>query len=1417
MDQETEPYLFVAINNEEGDGEDDATNLTFTTSGRRGVRLKDVTPIFDSLDIEVLSYGLNKRLTNQSHYTVTSSEGGQLEPELLTKLYKAVEAELGIKVVRGHPREQQILHKQNSHTAPSTGTRNSSDMSDGSFTLNQRKLSKTLSWDANTAEACSPSSNATEFTPKPLLALQSINELSAGIQVIEDSAPSSPFSTVAWQDADSNSPSIPAWQESTLESESLESRPALGNPCECEDESDRPFWCGGITPDDVVERIMSRPVRWISFEADLGQAKALMSMWGISALMVDTDSVNPGFITRQNLLMASISSNLRRTKVKDIMKQPVVYVSPRIPIKRALQVMREKQVRRVAVFEAGIVKDDDPETWRAAWTGMVSDTDIFKYLGQPCGPPEGIETQQEGFNQSGSTPQEESTAGVNCMAIPNNTQHAASGAVSHGYSMSSTSLTASFSSISSLANSINVGGSRPVRMVSMEERYRAAAALWELDFNELEIIRKIGEGSFGEVVLANFRGTKVAAKRLRGFDSSDEAMPSPTVQPVLAQFFEREIEILATIRHPNVVNFIGACHTPPNVCLVTEYCARGSLDHLLHKSGLHLDTVKKTEFSLDIARGMSCLHAQHPPVIHRDLKPANLLVSARFEVKVADFGLSRIKDHAQLTNSRAGLEGTVEYCAPEVLRGEPYTEKCDIWSFGVVLWELLTRQRPYADADVPVFLLMMSLGNGSLRLPHLREEVIGSDAMGLSLLCKRCMQEDPQDRPSFREVLHVLEQEYKVIRGKAAAVPRSDSATSLRGCGVSQTSATPQLSVSPRVPRHLPRAISHNQSPIASRFSPLTPPVMEVSAAEERGSGDSAQRQHSGPALASLEGKASPNGEMRKKRSMMNRSSSTPTPDQLWFDDEGELIMMPVIAEGRSANGSERSSAHIDDAGSSSQHSEDRTLQQQQPLSRAPSIPRSSAPAQFPSSSPFAAMSSLQDAITRPTLGLSPFAAAPSVDVFMMQTTASAFSPFAALNASYEVAQPGTTLDAAAAAAAATSLASAPFPSAEEVSLFASATSSAAPGATPFAAASSQTTADASATLPAAASSQERTANKADDALSPSVALNMISNKRCSNSGLQSISSDRNSHPSSSSAAALPQDKSRLSRPLKSDIAANCTDRSNIMPPFSVAGDSEYTIPERAASFGSPFSVQPSPALRDVTGPRRRSQIKSDLSDGNLVKEISSALSPFSNFSCRSPFSQTCDADAVEDILDIQLCSITYDEVADEKHSSSINTPRTTKPVSDDSCALQNFQGLDTLLPSRESSVCCWELGNTGIAGTVISPMMKAMADERQRSNAPSSAHFSDSTTAPVHAPSRLYADGASRVDSVDQHICWLTIDGKQLPAEDGLFPVLSPRRSVQILNSVAVDPQKLQRPCVDPEVSSAVQLTLHSNAWVTI
>eukprot|EP00878_Enallax_costatus_P027006 GHUV01029026.1.p2 GENE.GHUV01029026.1~~GHUV01029026.1.p2 ORF type:complete len:156 (-),score=67.16 GHUV01029026.1:27-494(-) len=117
----------------------------------------------------------------------------------------------------------------------------------------------------------------------------------------------------------------------------------------------------------------------------------------------------------------------------------------------------------------------------------------------------------------------------------------------------------------------------------------------------------------------------------------------------------------------------------------------------------------------------------------------------------------------QLQVSRAGLEGTIEYCAPEVLRGEPFTERCDVYSFGVVLWELLLRQRPYSDHDVPVFLLMVNIGNGSLNLPDVPAEAA---TPRLCELVDRCLAFSAADRPDFKEVLQVLEAEYRALRAQ---------------------------------------------------------------------------------------------------------------------------------------------------------------------------------------------------------------------------------------------------------------------------------------------------------------------------------------------------------------------------------------------------------------------------------------------------------------------------------------------------------------------------------------------------------------------------------------------------------------------------------------------------------------------------
>ncbi|XP_010555009.1 PREDICTED: serine/threonine-protein kinase EDR1-like isoform X2 [Tarenaya hassleriana] len=263
------------------------------------------------------------------------------------------------------------------------------------------------------------------------------------------------------------------------------------------------------------------------------------------------------------------------------------------------------------------------------------------------------------------------------------------------------------------------------------------AAKWEILWEDLRIGERIGIGSYGEVYHAEWNGTEVAVKKFLDQDFSGDALTQ----------FKSEVEIMLRLRHPNIVLFMGAVTRLPHFSILTEFLPRGSLYRLLHRPNTHLAEKRRMRMALDVAKGLNYLHTSHPIIVHRDLKSPNLLVDKNWVVKVCDFGLSRMKHHTFLSSKSTA--GTPEWMAPEVLRNEPASEKCDVYSFGVILWELATRHIPWKGLNPMQVVGAVGFQN---RRPEIPEHIDPTTAQ----IIRECWQTEPHLRPSFTQLMHRL-------------------------------------------------------------------------------------------------------------------------------------------------------------------------------------------------------------------------------------------------------------------------------------------------------------------------------------------------------------------------------------------------------------------------------------------------------------------------------------------------------------------------------------------------------------------------------------------------------------------------------------------------------------------------------------
>jgi serine/threonine protein kinase/ABC-type phosphate transport system substrate-binding protein len=352
---------------------------------------------------------------------------------------------------------------------------------------------------------------------------------------------------------------------------------------------------------------------------------------------------------------------------------------------------------------------------------------------------------------------------------------------------------------------------------------------WEIDPNELEMGDQLGAGGYGTVHKAKWKGTDVAVK-LIGAAPTREAL----------ERFRDEVRVMTALRHPNVVLFMAACTKAVRPCIVMEYMALGSLHDLLSNELISdLPPALRARLAYQAAKGMHFLHSSG--VVHRDLKSMNLLLDTKWNLKVSDFGLTRlVSDDDGRSGSRAStaVEGTVQWMAPEVLSGDiggagdstPTSDMipADVYAFGIILWELLTREQPYEGLSQPAVAVAVLRDGARPAMPE-PGTVMPEAFADFERLVVDCWNVDPVMRPTFLEVMTRLS---TLIDGDASSSTGGRyTGTSSSSSSSSSAAAAARLGATDDDPSLLPDSVrgfdrsSPGATPIATHMGHKRMPV----------------------------------------------------------------------------------------------------------------------------------------------------------------------------------------------------------------------------------------------------------------------------------------------------------------------------------------------------------------------------------------------------------------------------------------------------------------------------------------------------------------------------------------------------------------------------------------------------------------
>lgn len=303
--------------------------------------------------------------------------------------------------------------------------------------------------------------------------------------------------------------------------------------------------------------------------------------------------------------------------------------------------------------------------------------------------------------------------------------------------------------ISGLA--VDVSGGASIVMFHGDLPYSSKDILKKMEMLNEENI--IGTGGFGTVYkLAMDDGSMFALKRILKMNDG------------LDRFFDRELEILGSIKHRYLVNLRGYCNAPTSKLLIYDYLPGGSLDEVLHDRSEQLDWEARVNIIMGAAKGLAYLHHDcSPRIIHRDIKSSNILLDANLEARVSDFGLAKLLEDEE-SHITTIVAGTFGYLAPEYMQSGRATEKTDVYSFGVLVLELISGKRPTDSSFIEKGLNIVGWLNFLVAENRPREiidpECEGVQSESLDALLSvaiQCVSSNPEDRPTMHRVVQILE------------------------------------------------------------------------------------------------------------------------------------------------------------------------------------------------------------------------------------------------------------------------------------------------------------------------------------------------------------------------------------------------------------------------------------------------------------------------------------------------------------------------------------------------------------------------------------------------------------------------------------------------------------------------------------